>query len=50
MPKPKKPLLSDQFLDELAKEISELYGGPLESEENSKDTSNRDDKSDQEKN
>ncbi|WP_235749545.1 hypothetical protein [Neobacillus bataviensis] len=25
---PKKPILTDQFLDELAKEISLLYGNP----------------------
>ncbi|WP_152681075.1 hypothetical protein [Neobacillus vireti] len=24
----KKPLLTDEFLDELAKEISQLYGDP----------------------
>jgi len=24
----KNPLLTDEFLDELAKEISQLYGGP----------------------
>ncbi|MFF2448807.1 bacitracin ABC transporter ATP-binding protein [Neobacillus sp. NPDC058068] len=24
----KKPILTDEFLDELAKEISQLYGGP----------------------
>lgn len=28
MTKEKKNLLSDDFLDELAKEISQLYGGP----------------------
>lgn len=28
MSKQNKPLLTDDFLDEVAKEISELYGGP----------------------
>ena len=28
MKKSKKPLLSHQFLDELAKEISQIYGNP----------------------
>jgi hypothetical protein len=25
----KEPLLSDEFLDELAKEINQQYGGPI---------------------
>ena len=28
MVKEEKPILSDEFLNELAKEINELYGGP----------------------
>ncbi|SDN24380.1 hypothetical protein SAMN04488137_3724 [Fictibacillus solisalsi] len=28
MPEKKEPLLTDEFLDQLAKEINELYGGP----------------------
>ncbi|MEH7276816.1 bacitracin ABC transporter ATP-binding protein [Neobacillus vireti] len=30
MSKKKKPLLSDEYLDELAKEINQLYGVPEE--------------------
>jgi hypothetical protein len=33
MSKKKKPLLSDEFLDELANEINELYGQPVEENE-----------------
>lgn len=29
MLKENKPLLSDDFLDELAKEINQQYGGPM---------------------
>lgn len=28
MPKVKRPLLTDEFLDELANEINQLYGNP----------------------
>lgn len=30
----KNPLLTDEFLDELAKEISQLYGGSLHEQNN----------------
>jgi hypothetical protein len=33
MSKQKKPLLTDEFLDELANEINELYGRPAEQNE-----------------
>ncbi|WHY03032.1 bacitracin ABC transporter ATP-binding protein [Neobacillus sp. DY30] len=33
MPNQKKPLLTDEFLDELANEINELYGHPVEQNE-----------------
>jgi hypothetical protein len=33
MSKKKKPLLTDEFLDELAIEINELYGLPVEKNE-----------------
>lgn len=33
MSKQKKPLLTDEFLDELANEINELYGRPAEENE-----------------
>lgn len=33
MSKKKKPLLTDEFLDELANEINELYGPPVEQKE-----------------
>ncbi|TDL74349.1 hypothetical protein [Bacillus sp. 7884-1] len=33
MSKKKKPLLTDEFLDELANEINELYGRPVEQNE-----------------
>jgi hypothetical protein len=33
MSKKKKPLLTDEFLDELANEINELYGRPDEQNE-----------------
>jgi hypothetical protein len=33
MSKKKKPILSDEFLDELANEINELYGRPAEESE-----------------
>ncbi|MEC1521112.1 bacitracin ABC transporter ATP-binding protein [Neobacillus niacini] len=36
MSKKKKPLLTDEFLDELANEINELYGRPVEENEESK--------------
>lgn len=36
MSKQKKPLLTDEFLDELAKEINELYGQPVEQNEDKK--------------
>jgi hypothetical protein len=36
MSKKKKPLLTDEFLDELADEINQLYGPPVEQDEDSK--------------
>jgi hypothetical protein len=36
MPKKKKPLLSDEFLDELANEINQIYGDPEEQNEDKK--------------
>ncbi|MFB3167963.1 bacitracin ABC transporter ATP-binding protein [Neobacillus sp. 179-C4.2 HS] len=33
MSKKKKPLLTDEFLDELSNEINELYGRPVEKNE-----------------
>jgi hypothetical protein len=33
MSKKKKPLLTDEFLDELANEINEQYGRPVEQNE-----------------
>ena len=36
MPKKKKPLLSDEFLDELANEINQIYGAPEEQNEDKK--------------
>lgn len=33
MSKKKKPLLTDEFLDELASEINALYGNPVEENE-----------------
>jgi hypothetical protein len=33
MSKKKKPLLTDEFLDELANEINDLYGRPIEQNE-----------------
>ncbi|MDR7077518.1 hypothetical protein J2Y03_002542 [Neobacillus niacini] len=33
MPKKKKPLLSDEFLDELANEINQIYGPAEEQHE-----------------
>ena len=36
MSKKKKPLLTDEFLDELADEINQLYGSPDEQNEDSK--------------
>lgn len=36
MSKEKKPLLTDEFLDELAKEINEIYGPPDEQNNNTK--------------
>jgi hypothetical protein len=42
MPKKKKPILTDEFLDELASEINELYGRPLEQKED-KNNHNEDD-------
>jgi hypothetical protein len=36
MSKKKKPLLTDQFLNELANEINELYGAPDEQMEDNK--------------
>jgi hypothetical protein len=33
MSKQNKPLLTDEFLDELAKEINELFGHPVEENE-----------------
>ncbi|WP_419887944.1 bacitracin ABC transporter ATP-binding protein [Neobacillus niacini] len=41
MSKKKKPLLSDEFLDELAYEINELYGRP--GEENEENNHEQDD-------
>ncbi len=32
MSKENGPLLSDEFLDEVAKEINQLYGGPTKDE------------------
>ncbi|MDQ0242743.1 hypothetical protein J2S09_000279 [Bacillus fengqiuensis] len=32
MSKENGPLLSDEFLDEVAKEINQLYGGPAKDE------------------
>jgi hypothetical protein len=37
MSKQKKPLLTDEFLDELAIEINELYGRPAEENEDKKE-------------
>jgi hypothetical protein len=42
MPKKKKPILTDEFLDELANEINELYGRPVEQKED-KNNHNEDD-------
>jgi hypothetical protein len=42
MSKKKKPLLTDEFLDELANEINELYGRPVEQNED-KDNYKEDD-------
>ena len=36
MPKRKKPLLSDEFLDELANEINQIYGPNEEQHEDKK--------------
>jgi hypothetical protein len=36
MPKKKKPLLSDEFLDELANEINQIYSAPEEQNEDKK--------------
>jgi hypothetical protein len=36
MSKKKKPLLTDEFLDELANEINELYGKPEEQNDEKK--------------
>ncbi|WP_394234369.1 bacitracin ABC transporter ATP-binding protein [Niallia oryzisoli] len=33
MGKKKRPILSDEFLDELAKEINQLYGDPINKED-----------------
>ncbi|WP_066392296.1 hypothetical protein [Neobacillus mesonae] len=30
MHKEKNPIISDEFLDEIVKEINQLYGGPTE--------------------
>ena len=40
--KPKKPLLTDEFLDELVNEINELYGHPVEQNDD-KNTYEQDD-------
>lgn len=40
MTKVKKPLFSDDFLDELAEEISDLYGGPDRSQKGKEDSLN----------
>lgn len=42
MSKKKKPLLTDEFLDELASEINQLYGHP----EEQNDEKNNDEKED----
>jgi hypothetical protein len=36
MSKKKKPLLSDEFLDELANEINQIYGVPEEQNDDKK--------------
>ena len=40
MSKEKSPFLSDEFLDELVKEINQQYGGPIK--EQSSDSSDND--------
>ncbi|MBB6443623.1 hypothetical protein [Bacillus benzoevorans] len=37
MPQGKKPLFSNDFLDELAEEISDLYGGPDQKQRDKED-------------
>jgi hypothetical protein len=37
MSKQKKPLLTEEFLDELSKEISQLYSGPLKEQDGTPD-------------
>ncbi|WP_282434277.1 hypothetical protein [Bacillus sp. DNRA2] len=42
MAQAKKPLLSDEFLEELANEINEQFGKPKETQEKQKDSSKKD--------
>jgi hypothetical protein len=42
MSKKKKPLFTDTFLDELAKEINEMYGAPDEQNDDKRETEKED--------
>jgi hypothetical protein len=44
MRKEKKPLFSNDFLDELAEEISDLYGGPDQKQKEKENAFNLDEK------
>ncbi|MBO1510749.1 hypothetical protein [Metabacillus bambusae] len=37
MTKEAEPILSDEFLDEVAREINQLYGSPIEKQEDDRD-------------